>query len=172
MSHNRDEDINKGNGINHVYREQTERKIWVKESSDFNYYGRYHWGFCQVHSGFLIRLSYPQGWISAASFLPCKPTLLVEVDQSRINYPRLTGQDKNVELLGSLYSLWFSLRNRESWSGWEKRMKGTGREKQQWKMERNSIELLIYMAQLHSCPWILWESLYLCNKFLLFPQLG
>lgn len=56
-----EENRNKDNGIGDGDREQTVRKIYVIESSDLSDCGRYHWGFCQVHSGFLIRLSYPEG---------------------------------------------------------------------------------------------------------------
>lgn len=46
------ENLNEDNGIG----DETERKIYDIDSPDCSDCGRYHWGFCQSHNGFLIRL--------------------------------------------------------------------------------------------------------------------
>lgn len=62
------ENLTKDNGFGDEDKEQIEKKIYDIESSDFSDCGRYHWGFCQAHNSFLIRLPYPQGWVEQPYF--------------------------------------------------------------------------------------------------------
>ena len=113
MSHNRDENINKDMaltmGIGNRLREKFGSKNHQTLVTMIDTTGVSAKFIVVSLSDFLIH----RGGFQQPRFYHVS-LLLVEVEQSRINYPRLTGQDKNVELLGSLYSLWFSLRNRES----------------------------------------------------------